>query len=358
MKKTLIILLSIISLNSFSQTDSTKHSIRFSGYIEAYYAFDFGNPDDHNRPWFMYSHNRHNEININLGFLKAVYETKKVRANLALMTGTYANANLASEPGVLKNIYEGNIGVKISKTKNLWIDAGIFASHIGFESAIGKDCWTLTRSIQAENSPYYESGAKISFTSKNEKWFISGLILNGWQRIQRVHDNNTPAFGHQVTYTPSSKMMLNSSSFIGSDTPDSSRQMRYFHNFYGKFQVHKKWGLILGFDIGTQQKNKGSKAYNIWYSPIVIAKFSPTPKLSIAARCEYYSDVNGVIIYAPTPHGFQTFGYSVNLDYALSENLVWRIEGRGLESKDKLFTFNGKPGNSNYFVTTALALSF
>ncbi|MDR0801388.1 porin [Fluviicola sp.] len=358
MKKRLTVLLTAISLNVFSQTDSTRSSIRFSGYIEVYYAFDFGNPNDHNRPGFMYSHNRHNEININLGLLKAVYETKKVRANLALMAGTYANANLASEPGVLKNIYEGNVGVKISKTRDLWIDAGIFASHIGFESAMGKDCWNLTRSILAENSPYYESGAKVSFTSKNEKWFISGLILNGWQRIQRVHGNNTPAFGHQVTYTPSSKITLNSSSFIGSDTPDSSRQMRYFHNLFGKFQIHKKWGLILGFDIGAQQKSKGNRTYNMWYSPIVIAKFSPTPKLSIAARGEYYSDANGVIILSPTPNGFQTFGYSVNLDYNLSENLVWRIEGRGFESRDKLFTLNGKPSSSNYSVTTSLAISF
>jgi hypothetical protein len=77
-----------------------------------------------------------------------------------------------------------------------------FASHIGFESAIGKDCWNLTRSILADNSPYYESGAKLSYTSKNEKWFISGLILNGWQRIQRVEGNNLPAFGHQLTFKP------------------------------------------------------------------------------------------------------------------------------------------------------------
>ena len=114
------------------------------------------------------------------------------------MTGTYANSNLAAEPGVLKNIFEANAGVKISKKKKLWIDAGIFESHIGFESAIGKNCWNLTRSISADNSPYYESGIKLSYTSDNEKWFLSGLILNGWQRIQRVNGNNTPAFGHQL----------------------------------------------------------------------------------------------------------------------------------------------------------------
>jgi hypothetical protein len=53
---------------------------------------------------FIYSYNRHNEVNLNLGFVKGSYTTENVRANLALMTGTYANANLAAEPGVLKNM--------------------------------------------------------------------------------------------------------------------------------------------------------------------------------------------------------------------------------------------------------------
>ncbi len=348
------------SLNNTANkpTSKTLDNFQLSGYLEIYYSYDFGKPSDHNRPSFIYSFNRSNEVNLNIGFIKAAYQTDKVRANLALMAGTYANANLAAEPGVLKNIYDANVGVKISKHKNLWIDAGIFASHIGFESAIGKDCWTLTRSILAENSPYYESGVKVSYTSDNEKWFLSGLVLNGWQRIQRVNGNNTPGFGHQLTYKPSSKITLNSSSFIGNDMPDSIRQMRYFHDFYTQIQLHEKFGLIIGFDIGAQQKSKGSSAYNIWYSPVVIAQYSPTDKINIAVRGEYYSDANGVIISTGTINGFQTYGYSLNLDYNITENVVWRIEGRGFTSKDEIFTLDKQPSVQNYCVTTSLAISF
>ena len=341
-----------------AQKDSTKSPLSFSGYIETYYSYDFANPDNHIRQPFVYSHNRHNEVNLNLGFLKMNYNTDNARANIAFMAGTYANDNLAAEPEVLKNIFEANAGVKISRKKNLWIDAGIFASHIGFESAIGKDCWNLTRSILADNSPYYESGVKISHTSDNEKWFISGLVLNGWQRIYRVNGNNTPAFGHQLTFRPNSKITLNSSSFIGSDKPDTSRQMRYFHNFYGVFQTHKMFAATIGFDFGAEQKSKGSSTYNTWYSPVLILKVSPTDKFNIAARGEYYSDANGVIIATGTPNNFQTFGYSLNFDFLIREYVMWRIEGRGFTSKDKIFTMNDKPSNNNYFVTTSLAISF
>jgi hypothetical protein len=332
--------------------------LRFSGYIETYYSYDFANPTSHVIQPFFYSYNRHNEVNLDLGFIKVNYNTENVRANLALMAGTYSNDNLSAEPGVMKNILEANAGVKISKKKNLWIDAGIFASHIGFESAIGNSCWNLTRSILAENSPYYESGVKLSYTSANEKWFASVLVLNGWQRIYRVNGNNSPAFGHQLTFKPNAKITLNSSSFIGNNKPDTVKQMRYFHNFYGQFQVNKKLGIIVGFDNGMEQKSKGSGNYNIWYSPVLILRLSANDKCSIAARGEYYSDINGVVISTGTPNGFQTFGYSLNFDYAIRENVLWRIEGRRLDSKDEIFNLNDNPSKSNYFVTTSIAISF
>jgi hypothetical protein len=343
-----------------AQSESNSRSIQVSGYLETYYGFDFGNPEDHNRPDFLYSFNRHNEVNLNLGFVQLAYEDRKVRGKLALMTGTYTNSNLADELGVLKNIFEANAGVKIAKTKNLWVDAGIFASHIGFESAIGANCWNMTRSILAENSPYYLSGAKVSYTSDNEKWFLSGLILNGWQRIQRIPGNQTPAFGHQVTWKPTEKIILNSSSFMGSDTPDSTRQMRYFHNFYGQFQLSKKIGLIAGFDIGAQQKAKGSSEYNVWYTPILISRFTPSEKLALAARVEYYSDQAEVIVSTGTPNGFQTFGYSLNMDIQVTEKVLWRVETRTIKSqKDAIFQDKTQaPTQQNYFIGTSLSIAF
>lgn len=362
MKKILFLLMLGIGLAGLTnaQTDSIQNLLKISGYLETYYVYDFGNPIDHNRPDFLYSFNRHNEVNLNLGFIQTEYNNDKVRGKLAFMTGTYANANLAAEPGVLKNIFEANAGVRISKSQNLWVDAGIFASHIGFESAIGANCWNMTRSLLAENSPYYLTGAKISYTSDDEKWFLSGLMLNGWQRIQRVPGNQTPALGHQLTWKPNEKITLNSSSFIGNDKPDSTRQMRYFHNFYGQFQLSQKIGITAGFDMGAEQQAKGSSDFNVWYSPVLIVRYTPTEKLALAARAEYYSDEGGVIISTGTPNGFQTFGYSLNMDVRVMENVLWRLEARTFNSqKDFIFLdSNQNETRSNSFVGTSLSVSF
>lgn len=359
MKKILFVLLAVCGITASAQNDSINKPLTISGYAEVYYTADFNNPKNNNRPGFVYSHNRNNEININLAFIKAAYNTENIRANLALAAGTYMNANYAAEQGVMKNVYEANVGLKISKKHNLWIDAGIFPSHLGFESAVGKDNWTLTRSLFADNSPYFETGAKISYTSESGKWFISGLVLNGWQRIQRVDGNSTPAFGHQLIFKPNEKLTINSSSFIGNDKPDSIRQMRYFHNLYAVYQINKKLGITAGFDIGAEQKSKGSEQYNIWYTPVLVAKYNVTDKLSFTARGEYYQDKKGVIISTGTENGFKTFGYSFNADYQILPNLVWRTEIRNLNSKDAIFMNRTDEFNKNSLTaTTALAISF
>jgi hypothetical protein len=352
-----LILATVIAVEAFAQDDKPS-PFSVNGYLETYYVYDFNKPENNTRPGFVYSFNRHNEVNLNLGFVRGSYTTDNVRANLALMAGTYPNANLAAEPGVLKNIFEANAGVKLSSSKNLWVDAGIFASHIGFESAIGKDCWNLTRSILADNTPYYESGVKISYTTDNGKWFLSGLWLNGWQRIQRVDGNSAPSFGTQITFKPSASVTLNSSTFIGTDKPDSARLMRYFHNFYGIFQVSDKVGVIVGFDYGVEEKDPETTSTNSWMSPVVIVKFTVNDKVAVALRGEYYEDEHGIIIATGTPNGFKTTGISANLDYMISPNVMWRIEARNFTSKDEVFVKENNTTKNNTFVSTSLALSF
>lgn len=340
-----------------AQTESTEKALTIGGYAEAFYSYDMGQPADHIRQPFLYSYNRHNTVAINLALVKASYTTERVRGNVGLMTGTYSNDNMAAEKGALKNIYEANAGFKLSKKHNLWIDAGVLPSHIGWESAIGKDCQTLTRSIAAENSPYFETGARLSYTTGNGKWYISGLVLNGWQRIERVNGNNTPAFGHQLTFKPSDKITVNSSSFIGNDKPDSIRQMRYFHDLYGQFLLCPHISLTLGFDIGIEQQAKGSSRYNTWYTPVFITSWF-NDQWNIGLRGEYFNDPAGVIIATGTAQGFKTLGYALNIDRRITRQFVWRLEGRGWSSRDPIFLKKTLPVKNNFAFTSALAFSF
>lgn len=356
MKKILLLTASLTTgLYSYGQEESR---IRVSGYVEASYGYDFNKPTDNNRPGFIYSHNRSNEVNINLGFIKASYDNGAIRSNLALMVGSYSNANLAAEPGVFKNIYEANAGIKLSRTANLWIDAGVFSSHIGFESAVSKDCWVLTRNISSENTPYYESGAKVSYVSPDGKLTATALYLNGWQRIARQGSNTRPAGGVQLTWKPTDKITVNYSNYLGTEGADSVRTTRFYHNLYGIFQLDQHFGLTLGMDYGTQQKEKGKSAKNEVFAPVAIAQYRLNSNWALAGRVEYYNDKNGVLIATETPNGFQTRGYSMNIDYAPYPNAVVRLEGKIYDSKDKIFIRNQNAVNGNTAITASIAVSF
>jgi len=161
MKKIIVAALLAVGFTTINAQEESKSPFAFSGYVDVYYSYEFAKPENHTKPGFIYSYNRSNEVNLNLGMAKVNYVKENIRANFALMTGTYAQYNMAAEQDLLKNIYEANIGVKISQNHNLWIDAGVMPSHIGSESAIGKDCMTLTRSIGAENAVMADDAFKV-----------------------------------------------------------------------------------------------------------------------------------------------------------------------------------------------------
>ena len=326
----------LCSVNVLAQSDSIK-PIKLSGYLETYYSYDFMRPGNNEKPDYNYNYKKHNQLNVNLAFVKASYQAKRLRSNLAIMTGNYAMYNLSAEPNWAKPIFEANVGVKLIEDKDLWLDAGVMPSHIGFESAVGSDCWNLTRSILAENSPYFESGIKLNYTNKKQDVYVAMHLLNGWQKIAITDGNQKPSIGIQVNYKPSSSLTLNYSNFMGTVNTAGANAFRTFHNLYAIYDASPKQAFIFGFDIGTQ-KVVGTKTL-VWYTPVLISKYNLSTKSKIAARVEYYSDKQQIIIPTSTPVGYQTFGVSINYDYQISPKIVWRAELKRYDSKDPIFKY-------------------
>jgi len=339
----------LITGQAFPQNDGLK-KLTFSAYGELYYSFDFSRPQNHEKPPFLYNHKRHNELNANLLMVKAAFQEKKYRANLGIMAGNYTAYNLSAEPTWAQFIYEANLGVKLSNKQNLWLDAGIMPSHIGFESALSADCWTLTRSLLAENSPYYEAGIRFSYTSKNEKLLLSALYLNGWQRIRKPGYIQRPSFGTQVTFKPNGQVTFNYSSFLGTDKPDSIKAFRQYHNFYLIYEPTNKFGVIAGFDLGRDKYN--ATQYGIWYSPVLIIRCRLNNSARIAFRSEYYHDPKQIIITTGTDNWFQTLRLTSNFQFDITKKLAFRFEAKLFHSRDSIFSSE----NNNPSLTANLTL--
>lgn len=351
--KNIVVLFGLLITNMvMAQSDSGK--ISFSGYADVYYSYNTNNPANHENENFVYNFKRHNELNVNFAMVKAAYTSVKTRANLALMVGNYAQYNLSSEPTWAQFVNEANVGVKLSTTKNIWLDVGIIPSHIGFESAISADCYTLTRSIVAENSPYYETGAKITSISKNEKHTLALMYLNGWQKIQKPNYIQKPSFGLQYIYKPNDKLTLNYSNFIGSDKPDSLNATRIYHNIYGIYTPNKKWSFIAGIDIGTDKDYANN--YATWYIPIFISRYTVNDKSKIALRAEYFNDEKQVMIQTNNGKPFQVFNFSLNYDYQINNSTLFRIEGKIFSASNDIFTSKTTPSTSENVFTAMMCI--
>ncbi len=328
-----LVLFSAFTSYGQEEQDTTKVKLRMSAYIESYYSFDPKKPSQHQKPAFTYSHHRNNEISVNLAMLKLAYQTDRVRSNLALAAGSYMNANYAAEEGIYKAIYEANVGYKISKDANLWIDAGIMPSHIGPESAIGIDNINLTRSLAADNSPYFETGVKLSYQNSDATWNIAVLAVNGWQRIQLPTQSTGLSFGHQIQYKPTESLLINSSSYMGKEGADS---LRMFHDFYVQIDLNEGLRLIGLFDFAIQRRSQGMKKAKYWTAGLQ-AKYQFNNRLHLNGRLEYFKDKEGMILAATSTALKSLYGASAGFDLRLVDNLVWRVEYRYLQANSNAF---------------------
>ena len=335
----------------FSQ-ENKEVKITFSGFLETYYSNDFQNSNTEKKLPFLYNYNRQNEGNLNIGLLRAKFAFENGYGSFALHSGTYVEDNYANEK--MKYISEAYLGLYLDTSKKQTLEAGIMPSYIGFESATTASNLTLTRSILAENSPYFMTGVKYNYTP-SAKWSFSGLLTNGWQRINKPNKKALPSFGSQIAFKPSDNATLNWSVFIGDEPIVTNLRTRYFSNLYYDFKWKNKFRTIAGFDFGIQKSTDGT-GYSNWFSPVFITQYTINSKWQTAVRGEYYQDVNNVMIASVKE--FKTFGTSLNFDYLPNSKMKIRTEARYFNSKETVFLRNETAVTSNFFGTISWSYEF
>jgi hypothetical protein len=344
------------------QSDSAEMGkIMIAGYVDVYYGFDFNNPASKQRPYAVTAA-RHNELNINLAYLEIRYQGERVRARFLPGIGTYINDNYASEPGTLKNLVEAYAGIKLSSSKNIWLDAGVLGSPYTYESAISKDQLMYSRSLAAEHAPYYLTGLRLQMPlgKKITAYFYA---LNGWQQIADV--NNEPAVGTQLEIKPTQNLLINWSNYVGSERSVTQPQngMRYFTDLYAIFSLNKKLGFSLGAYLGMQQRKDSitatEKGY-FWGQANLTGRYNLSKNLMLTARIEYLEDMHGVVVMPITnANGFASYGSGVCLTWKVTDHAALRLEGRNFYSSSGIFQdTDGKPSRHSEMVFANMTVWF
>lgn len=329
--------------------DTTTHSITVGAFVDTYYMYDFNSPGRNQKSHPFTQPSRHNEFNVNLTHIAVRLNSPSIRGALALHTGTSVRANYAAEADnreLAQLIHEAWGGYQVAD--NLWIDAGIYPAPYGLESWLSRDNKTYTRSLVADYSPYYQTGAKASWQA-SEAIGLTLHVINGWQNIAET--NTDKAFGLSLAYTPSNTVSISYNNFVGNEQPDSAKAAtRFFNNLCLRFIASDDLGIDLTADYGMQ--NKGS-----WGGIALIGRYQLSKTVAIALRGEYYKDAQQVILTTGTPEGFDGFGASANVDVTFTPQLLWRTELRVLNTKHPVFPSENILRHRTGFAVSSFALT-
>jgi hypothetical protein len=314
-----------------ARSDSATRVV-VGGFVDSYYAYDFSRPRARDRA-FTTQAARHAEFNINLAFVDLTLAAPRVRGRLALQTGTSVHANYAGEPRIgsisgpepSRFIQEATAGYQLSPT--LWVDAGILFSPFGSESWISRDNVTYTRSLVAENSPYYGAGVKAAWQA-TPALTAQFHVVNGWQNISET--NSDKAIALRIDFQPAKGATVGYAAFVGNEQADSLvARVRVFQEVIVRYEVASRVQLIGTFDYGRQARdNHDGNAH--WRGYSLVAQYRAGTRAAAGVRIERYADPEGVIVTTQDAAGLRASGASLNVDLVPAAPLLWRTELRGL----------------------------
>ena len=336
--------------DNFAQ-EKDSSTFKIGGYVDAYYARYSDSVGTNNFQQFPVVSPRSNVFGLNIVQLSAQYSSKKLRA---VVTLHYGDIPISAWSPVYNLVQEANLGIRISK--NIWMDAGFFKTHIGTEAFLPKDNISSSLSIITFYEPWFQSGIKLSWTP-TDKLLICLHLLNGYNTF--VENNKTKSVGITFNYTLGDKGNIGYYNLLGDETPDSIHRshLRFLQNAVFTYQLSPHIKILIGGDIISQQRSvitDSLKAAFI-YGGIATVKYQIKPKYAVYARAEFFRDENAFLTGVITdvinkPTGFKLTGYTAGMEYKPSENSYIRLEGRQLEmDKDQeIFRWNGKTGLVNH----------
>ena len=364
-----LLLAAPVAASAQASASDTTISVTFGAFVDGYYAWDFGRPPTLDRSFaggalFTTQPARHNEFNVNLAFVEAKADGRRVRGRIALQAGTSVQSNYSGEPTIgqvsgpllSRIIQEAVVGIKAGE--NLWVDGGVFFSNAGMEGWISRDNPTYTRSLVADYSPYYSSGVRATWQPR-ATLAVRFDVVNGWQNISE--NNSGKGAGLRLDYNPSSTTTI---SYYNLFSDEAGNRLRTF-NGVGAKATRGATTFLGEFDVGSQSSSTPTGGTATWYGFTAIARQQLNSELAVVGRFERYDDEHQVIIVTGQrgniPNGpLRGNGVSGGIDVQPQSRVLWRTEIRGFVNKDAIFPDGSRvtPRKTSGFVVSSLAVTF
>lgn len=265
-----------------------------------------------------------NTFDLNAAAIDLSVDPKPVGLHLTLAAGTGVEVVHAGEAPLWRNVYQAS--ASWAATDRLTLEAGIYPSHIGYESFFSKDNWNYSRGYMGEFSPYYQAGVKATYAF-SEQWSAQLHLLNGWQLIG--DNNRAKAVGGQVAYA-GEKLSASLNTFAGPELPGDDSHWRLFGDLVAQLKLTAALALGATLDAGWQDRPQGAA---VWHGAGLYGRLALSERVALAARAEYYDDRDGFITGTPQLLRDGT----LTLELRPDPHLILKLEAREDQSDQPAF---------------------
>jgi hypothetical protein len=352
------------AITDTTQKIETHPPFYFDGYADVYYAAY----SESNKAGTLATNGvvapKNNSLGLNILQLSGNYNHDDVRGKITLQVGDIPTQIWPAE---YRFVQEAYVGARIGK--KTWLDAGFFKTHIGAEILPGRYNMLSTIAMVTYNEPFFQGGLRlVQETNSKFNWGIH--LLDGFNKFTK--NTAIPALGFNGTYMVNGKLQFMYNNLLSDEVLNNYFNLRFYNNFNVAYS-NKKWQLLFGLDVATQQTN----AYDISlrnYGDVVVGslltiKHQTFKKVAFIARPELFYDKYGMLStplnvnstygsnsFAPlqTPDGYKTAGITIGAELKLHPEHYFRIETRYLNNFTNQKIYNGDNQRLELVLTTGL----
>lgn len=308
--------------------DSLDHRLRVSVdlYVDAYYAGQNRQAQPDGTRELATPGYRNAQFGINTAQISARLSGQRFRGLVALHTGGIREQ--AWDPVTLSGLLQqANAGVRLAKT--VWLDAGLFMTHIGGEAIFPRDNWISSLALVTYYEPFIQAGVKLTWDA-TPKLQLQLHGLNGYNTFEDY--NRSLSGGWLVTWLATDWLTLYSSGIVGNEQPtDSAEALRTYTNTVAVLTPTRWLSFKAQFDYGAEAAT-ATRGLKTVQGGQAQAKVQFSPQWGLALRGEFYHDPVGML--SPQVRGW---GGTAQLEYKPTPTSFLRLEARHLQLDDPTF---------------------
>ena len=300
---------------------------RFSGFLDAYYTFDFNEPSEELITYrnFDFNPNSLTLSQVMFDMSKPVSESAPLGYMLQLQIGPTSDfvnsGDFAIGNSTAAHFLQYYLSGRVPVGRGLTLDVGKFVTQHGADVIDTRADWNYSRGLLfAWAIPYYHFGVRATYPA-SDKLTLAAFLVNGWNSV--IDNNKAKTGGFQFIWNPTPQISFIQNYMVGPEQTGEGSPTRHLFDSLLTLKLNDQITFMANYDYGMD-RNTEDDVHAHWQGIAGYLKFQIAPAFAVTPRFEYFDDRMGFM----TGTAQRLKEFTITPEFVISENLVTRFEWR------------------------------